>query len=149
MKPQDNETRFYHGFLYGIYDSRGGTIFAEGDTREEADARFLLMWDDGTGKVADEILERKDSILEEDFICAATLESPQKLENNKDLEHRGALVFAQSPNGALDDGEGNFVEFNKPARLVYSLSGENPDPAHLSHSRWDDDAFNFLVLLKS
>ena len=29
------------GFLYGHYDSRGGTVFVEADTREQADKKYV------------------------------------------------------------------------------------------------------------
>lgn len=123
-------------FVYGHYDSRGGTTALLAADRKEADAEYGRLFED----------EFADVTAKEDFLGVCTLrgiepEHPSIL----DLEDCGAVFI---------EGQGENDEFPENIdgkTLVYwpeprKEDGEVVVPEGHYHPRWEDDAFGFVFM---
>lgn len=120
------------GFLYGHYDSRGGTVFVEANTREQADKKYVdAMFGGFVGACTP---------AEEDFICEGVLTTEAEPGNMCDLESDGEpRVFVGGPGASGDEEDyfdGSFADLVEAAEC----------PEGCYHPRWDDDAFSFLFI---
>jgi len=146
----------HKGFLYGHYDSRGGTTFIEANTRDEADRRYGEVF----GYSPEETKEFNPG--GNDFIGEAVLSSPSPLEDEEDLEMDGAgkvLVLGGDKvfdaDRSEDDNENFGVEeafldaleaMPKPLNLLYIPEGDKFPTEPAFHPSWDDDAFAFIFM---
>lgn len=129
------------GFLYGHYDSRGGTTMVEAGDRETADRRYSQLFGDVDTTAA-----------QEDFLGKAVLSSPECLTQEEELDSQDpAMVFLLTggklydPADEENEDQGFVLEQKEPYCLWYAPDGVPPDqPA--THPRWDDDAFSFIFL---
>jgi hypothetical protein len=76
------------GWLYGHYDSRGGATFIAAPSKAEADEWYCNDFALEEIWKGDELKEAKASLIEEDFMGPATLQSPVEIKNGEDIEYR-------------------------------------------------------------
>lgn len=151
----------YDGFLYGHYDSRGGTTFIVAENKQEADLRYLK----DVCCVDDADLEDERAGWLSDYLGAATLHSPVALTATADLEDDDkATVFAWGKVPKTDaDGWDECHRSGEPMwsyigdwfspdgqvklkkRLIYSPDGTKPNDKAFRVG-WDDDAFSFIFV---
>jgi hypothetical protein len=138
----------YRGYLFGHYDSRGGTMFIEATSKDQALRRYALASGFETDELCDQLLEE---LHDQDFLCAAIIESNDLIEPGTDLD--GTMVGNFDPEteegvtawivGRSGDPE-QFVDSlpadGTPLRIWY---GRRP-VEHSFAPRWDDDAFGLL-----
>jgi hypothetical protein len=150
VEKEDGMKNSHQGFLYGHYDSRGGTTFIAEPTQEKADARYAAIFGMEAAEIADAI--------EEDRFGPATLYTNQELEPGEELESTqsgegtGKVLVAVatlppelSPDEFKLDEDGfsdAFLFGPGPFRLYHVVDGEQP-PEPCVYPRWDDDAFGF------
>lgn len=144
-----NTTPAMKVFVYGHYDSRGGTVAALADTREEADALYIeQVWGDDP-----ELEDAAQGDADESFLGEAVIEGdlpfvPGTTRTDHDLEAYGrVLAEVNDAPGPLDeDLEDDPPVFgDEPIRLMY-VPADTPAPPGWYHPRWDDDAFGFLLV---
>ena len=133
-------SKIYTGFVFGNYDSRGGTMFIIAD--DFADA--LTHYEELFGNTPEEIASGTG--LDDDFLGEATLEGiehPSAFE--WDLVDIGRVLML----GKFKD-DGCFDTENGPARLLYQPSSSAAPqwpsiPEGFWQPRWHDDAYGFCV----
>lgn len=132
------------GFLYGHYDSRGGTTMVVANTKEEADNYY--NFDDDSGCLAtNDFMTKVELFFPDDF----------DLHINMDLEDYGRVICRGT--------EKDWPEWNnkeKETRDFFMFGGEDTiqilefvpygeKPVLLADGwawpRWDDDAFGFII----
>jgi len=136
-----------YGFLYGHYDSRGGTIFIEAASQDEADKQYAVFFG-----VSD--AEMIESLTSKDFLGAASLLAPSSLNKQAfggiELDFSGdsrVYAFCEIPDGKTD---GEFhLEPSDKVYLWHAPDGKPPLKGPFCHPRWDDDAFGFYFMPKS
>jgi hypothetical protein len=102
----------YRGFLYGHYDSRGGTTFVEADSRDTALRRYVIGFGYEDGKPFQFDVPTADwlrMIEDEDFLCEAMIESDEELIVGMDLD--GEFTGDYDP----ETGAGRTAWVRKPA----------------------------------
>lgn len=121
-------------FVFGHYDSRGGTIAIRADDREKANQLYNKVF---AGQL----------VGVEDFMGVAELSGVTNDHIGTDLCDSGAVFFkADGPRGEGDfDFDGRMPE---AAELLYvDGAGMNEQaPEGYVWPRWDDDAFGFLLM---
>jgi len=126
------------GFLYGHYDSRGGATFIPVATREEADRLYasIFMHHNGIFDSKEEADEADKQVCEEDFLGAATVESPTPLEDGQDIE------YDHDPE---EDPSLWVREFDSHYELVVSKEcpGDGFEPSQLG-----EDAYGVIIQTK-
>lgn len=134
----------HRGFLYGHYDSRGGTTMIEAATREEADRRYLrdvFCFDES------DIADFAAGVAEADYLGEATLSTPDVLDTPRELDDNDpALVFWLTGDKLYEPGDEDAEEFLPESPTVYRLwhsPDGTPPPEPAIHPRWNDDAFSF------
>jgi hypothetical protein len=144
-----DETRFvYKGYLFGRYDSRGGTMFVEASSKGQALRQYAIAFGFETGELSDQLLQE---LHDDDFLCEAVIESYDIIEVGADLD--GAMTGSFNP----DSNEGVTAwivgRSGNPEFLLDSLPTDRSllriwygsKPAEVSFApRWDDDAFGLL-----
>lgn len=123
------------GFLYGVYNSRGGTIFVVASSRKDADVRIQKEF---------EMTEEQHctpEAMEDGFdIKPATLYVPEEIKYTQgDLEYTfGLEVRSDAEYPMVADGKHVTVEAVRPGEKTEYIAGTY-------QPRWDDDAFSFVV----
>ena len=143
-------SKIYTGFVFGHYDSRGGTMMIIAN--DYADA--LKHYEELFGITPEELADcgADGSGLDEDFLGEATLEGiehPSAFEH--DLEDIGRVLML----GEFDDvGKGiDNVNQTGPIRLLFQPSSSSSPqwpseiPEGFWHPSWNDDAYGFCVSL--
>jgi hypothetical protein len=137
-------SKIYTGFVFGHYDSRGGTMMIIAN--DYADA--LKHYEELFGITAPQ--DKEDGLgegLDEDFLGEATLEGishPAEFEH--DLENIGRVLML----GKFKD-DGCFDSENGPARLLFQPSSSSSPqwPSEIPEGywkpSWNDDAYGFCV----
>jgi hypothetical protein len=140
------------GFVYGHYDSRGGTTMIVADTREEADKVYLL---DIFGYDEGEAEEFGARVCAEDFMYEAELHFPEgTIVFGSDLEWgEDGMVLTPGPNKPEDFNFEAANDYNRevdpyepegPAMLEFVPKDGKPQMIkNWSHPHWDDDAYSF------
>lgn len=127
-------------FVFGHYDSRGGTTGILADTKEEAFQRYLL--DVLCSEESDpdwEVL--KESALY-DFLCEGTIEdAPAVPPEGIDLEETGTVLV-----NIPQFHERNRTE-TQGIRFLYVPVPLEVKPGWY-HPSWDDDAYGFILMGK-
>lgn len=144
-----------NGFLFGHFDSRGGTAFVVAPNKREACLRYVKQWfgyDELDKETRHHMLRMAR---EDDFEGVCELHYPDDvvLETNQDLAdslgmvvHKGTRSLEEWTTADLrylDDErapEGH-VEFVPQGRQPVKFADGWSAP------RWDDDAYNFIILL--
>lgn len=135
-------------FLYGHYDSRGGTTAVEAKDRETADTAYAEYYWPGE--------EAAKGAAAEDFMGEAVLSDVPDTMDKEDLEDSGKVLIMTGPNVKAKEDE--FVRISGVAQLRYVRDTQIPDPGidlgkrkknRWVHPRWDDDAFSFFLLRTS
>ena len=138
-------SKIYTGFVFGHYDSRGGTMMIIAD--DYADA--LKHYEELFGITPEELADcgADGSGLDEDFLGEATLEGidhPSEFEH--DLEDIGRVLMM----GKFKD-DGRFDTENGPMRLLFQPSSSSSPtwpseiPEGFWQPSWNDDAYGFCV----
>lgn len=133
-------SKSYTGFVFGQYDSRGGTMFIIADDYADALNHYEVLF----GNTPEEIASGTG--LDEYFLGEATLEGidhPSAFEC--DLEDIGRVLML----GKFNDA-GRFDNGNEPMRLLYQPSSSSAPqwpsiPEGFWQPRWHDDAYGFVV----
>jgi hypothetical protein len=139
----------YDGFLYGHYDSRGGSVFVIAGGREEADRKYIRQFWGEDPEFGVEI--------DEDFLGEGFIESPAILCSNGEVQE----ISEDEDTECDDDGQrisgtctvlkghkGGWEEFPEdggPFELLY-IQGDTPIPDGYAEPRWTDDAFGLLLV---
>jgi len=136
-------SKIYTGFVFGDYDSRGGTMMVIGDNYVDA----LRHYEELYGITPEE--SAGGCSLGGNFLGEATLEGiqhPSAFEH--DLEDIGrVLMLGKFKDDGCFDGE------NGPIRLLYQPSSSaaprwpSEIPEGFWQPRWNDDAYGFCVSL--
>lgn len=136
-------SKIYTGYVFGNYNSRGGTMFIIADDYADALKHYEVLF----GNTPEEIASGTG--LDDDFLGEATLEGiehPSAFEH--DLENIGRVLML-----GKFKGDGRFDTENGPMRLLYQPSSSSaPQWRHAEtegfwHPRWHDDAYGFVVSL--
>lgn len=130
-------------FVYGHYDSRGGTTAIAADSRQAADYKYLL--DGWPGIEPDAAMD----ILEEDYLGEADLQGADHFLERApiDLEWQaGGVVLSDEVFGRHCDPEDDepLPEAWGDAVVTLTLVSENAC-GEAPHGRWDDDAYSFVL----
>jgi hypothetical protein len=140
--------REYHGFLFGHYDSRGGTTFIEAENESDACKQYaaVMAWD-----VDDD--EESEASATEELLGAAVIQTesalpgePIDLDGGFTGEHSGRLwvLGYESEGDDPDDPEwGKLPSWSGELRIEYREDGRRPEGKAMT-VRWDDDAYSFL-----
>jgi hypothetical protein len=140
-----------NGFVYGHYDSRGGTVMVQARSRKEADRIYLeKVWLAVEGDPSDpEFYDEIKGVCEEDFLYEATLYYDALPVAGSDLEEIGAVLVKGENTKPFDWNEQGPNEFGDPENhgLEYVVRGQQPVKFKdgWSHPRWDDDAYGFYI----
>jgi len=142
-------------FLFGSYDSRGGTTAIAAPDRDSAMAGYArACWLDDLGLDPDQ----QRQVVEADYLGPANLEGelPVGVEA-VDLEwDLGGAVFCKvtsGPAGRDDEDRARWSDPEQPIELLYiGAPLRRPDeipvaPAHYWCPRWDDDAYGFVLVV--
>lgn len=138
-------SKIYTGFVFGHYDSRGGTMMIIAEDYADALKHYQELFGITPEELAD--CGADGSGLDEDFLGEATLEGiehPSAFEH--DLENIGRVLML----GKFKD-DGRFDTEKGPVRLLYQPSSSSaPQWRHVEtegfwHPRWHDDAYGFVV----
>ena len=145
-------SKIYTGFVFGHYDSRGGTMFIVADDFADALNHYKKLF--GITP-QDEEERRMGESLDEDFLGEATLEGidhPSAFEH--DLEDIGrVLMLGRFNNDLASPRYGKFDNGDAPTRLLYQPSSSSAPqwpseiPEGFWQPRWNDDAYGFCVSL--
>jgi len=136
-------SKVYTGFVFGDYDSRGGTMMIIGDNYADA----LEHYEELYGITPEE--SAGGCSLGGNFLGEATLEGiehPSAFEH--DLDDIGRVLML----GKFKD-DGCFDNENGPTRLLYQPSSSSAPqwpseiPEGFWHPSWNDDAYGFCVSL--
>ena len=136
----------YQGFVFGHYDSRGGSTFIESNTSltETLDRYVEILW--VTPKSSSEFRMVREGI-DDELIGEAILVSPVKLKR-LDLEVNGEALVQNIP-GA---DEGDFLpNISKDSKFIIEYVPNGKKLRILKdviHPRWDDDAYGLLFIGK-
>lgn len=111
-------------YLFGHYDSRGGTTGVTADSEQDAKEQYSAMLD------AD--MEYADA----DYMGQATLEIPGDVQSGVDLEDMGTVAL-----------EGGWPEDNvfSGQRIRLYPSGSDLPPGWTA-PEWNDDAYGFILI---
>ncbi|MCP1829100.1 hypothetical protein J2R76_005800 [Bradyrhizobium sp. USDA 4532] len=142
-------TRFvYRGFLFGHYDSRGGTMFVEAGTEDQALRHYALTLGCEPSELGEELLRE---LHDGDFLCEAMIESADLIEVGADLDGattgsfdletgEGVTAWIVGRNGNPEFWLDCLPTDGSPLRIWYGTK-----PAEISFApRWDDDAYGLL-----
>lgn len=156
----------YKGFIYGHYDSRGGTCFVVADTKDEADRRYLNDFIAVEAGNEAEFSALKDFSDVDDindirlrvaflsnYLGEAILYSPVELTERCDLEDDKATVFVGGnapPPGECwgvcpRSGEPVWYSAISMTSLFYSPDGIKRNDLSF-RVRWGEDAFSFYFV---
>lgn len=155
--------RQLNGYVFGHYDSRGGTSFVLANTREEAETKYFNYWWKDCGLEQEEWWEGITAFVTEDFMGPARLAVPDDFDVDKmheqDLEGSDIKGRVLAPGSVTDidnieeqpDDEADFVgdvfDETKPVQLEFLPDGAKPQVLKKFCSpRWDDDAYSFLFV---
>lgn len=164
--------KLIQGLVFGLYNSRGGTIFYGGRDLEKGCAEVYRHLHQEEYDTAHPEGQERMREIEEWFLEAADLWVPDEFDpeemHEKDLVpaytlHPGGLVLAGRGSEPLNhrpfswavDSSGCYVEkedgvvaWDGPTpELEFVPEGEQPKVLKgWSRPRWDDDAFNFVFL---
>ena len=139
-------SKIYSGFIFGHYDSRGGTMMIIANDFADALKHYEELFGITTPQ------DKEDGLgegLDGDFLGVATLEGiehPSAFEH--DLEDIGRVLML----GKFKD-DGCFDNENGPTRLLYQPSSSSAPqwpseiPEGFWHPSWNDDAYGFCVSL--
>ena len=140
-------SKVYTGYVFGHYDSRGGTMFIVADDFADALNHYEKLF----GNTPEEIASGTG--LDEDFLGEATLEGidhPSAFEH--DLEDIGRVLMLGKFNDDLESpGYGRFDNGDAPTRLLFQPSSSSAPqwpseiPEGFWQPRWNDDAYGFCV----
>lgn len=141
------------GFLYGHFDSRGGSMFVVAPTREKADEMYAKQ----AGWAHHLEREEWQGVVDQDFFREVVLNHVNPLEKgNFDLEGSddGLVIAAGShshwpPTHEEPENENGNNFWDAPqGELEYVEEGAKPVlfKDGWTHPRWDDDAFFFYVV---
>lgn len=122
------------GFLYGLYNSRGGTMFVVSNSRKDADVR----------------IQKELEMTEEDHctpeameagfdIKPATLYVPEIEYTKGDLEYTFGLEVRADVEHPME---------RKVSHVTAEAVRSGEKTEHIAgtyHPKWDDDAFSFVV----
>jgi hypothetical protein len=149
-------------FVFGHYDSRGGTAAIAAANMQEAAILYVLMFSGGdAGSYDDELLKSYwDGMLKEDWMFNATLFMPEDvqlakgkiedLENGDGGEDKGGYVLTQGDEtdwAKLSNVVGDMPVGTKHQILEFVPEGRRPQVLKSwDHPRWDDDAFSFCLV---
>jgi hypothetical protein len=137
------------GFLYGHYDSRGGTMFVVAPNRDAADKAYVKAagW-------PEDLLEEAKTMIEEDFYGEALVFSQAALpEGDLEEQHEGAVICSGDriywpPDPAIDGEE--FMDNEEKGTLFLEFVEKDAQPFAFKtgwhQPRWNDDAFGFHVV---
>ena len=141
------------GFVFGHYDSRGGTAFVVDDSQDGAKKKYWESIWQGCGEYSE------DNNADEDLLGAATLEIEGDINLKEDLEDQG-LVLMRSQEGETRfflnkelQHELRFVRIDAVPRLceedhpdeVIEMMRKD-DSMGFWHPSWYDDAYGFIVI---
>ena len=132
------------GFLFGHYDSRGGTTFVESNDQAKAKKKYAdsFYFDEDQN---DEAME----IANDDFLGPATIESEEEIGDGQDIEY-GEVVdgndAGQLPLWVRVNGDGDDKHQGSPGTYHLQFGGECPD-GH-EESELGEDAFGVIVIRK-
>lgn len=134
-----------HGYIFGHYDSRGGTFMIIADNYDTA----LQQYEKAFGMTPEElaIYGVESSGLDEDYLGEAELEGiddPSILD--KDLDDIGRVLLQGEP----EDVVCGFDNTTKPGpvKLLFEPKEHSaPLPEGYWHPNWNDDAYSFCVIL--
>lgn len=157
------------GYVYGHYDSRGGTTFVRAENREEADRKYVKYYwgeEERPGVNPEEFTQWLKGVCDEDFMFHAALHVPDgyALDTESiDLEVEGMVIH--KGNKSLKDWprtqddlnrlhvKQDFCQIEQTAHgsniVELEFVPEGNQPVRLTNwewPRWDDDAFSFLVI---
>jgi hypothetical protein len=146
----------YRGFLYGHYDSRGGTTFVEADSRAAALRRYVIGFGYQDGDPTQFDIPTADwlrMIEDEDFLCEATIESDEELIVGIDLDGEftggydpdtgvGRTAWVPKPADGVDTA-GLVMGCITPGAPIVIRYGAKPGDDWIA-PRFDDDAYGLL-----
>jgi hypothetical protein len=144
-----DETRFvYKGYLFGHYDSRGGTVFIEAASKDQALRHYALELGFEPEEMSEPLLSE---LHDEDFLCEAVLESYDLIEVGTDLDGAVTGHFDPESNegitawivGRGGDPEWWLDSLPTGGSLLHIWYGSKPAQTGFA-PRWDDDAFGLL-----
>ena len=143
-------SKIYTGYVFGNYDSRGGTMFIIADDFADALNHYEALFGVTTPQ------DREDGLgegLDEHLLGEATLEGidhPSAFEH--DLEDIGRVLMLGKFNDDLTSPRyGKFDNGDAPTRLLYQPSSScapqwpSEIPEGFWQPRWNDDAYGFCV----
>jgi hypothetical protein len=132
------------GFVYGHFDSRGGTTFICEEDRKKADQKYFDLFE----LSQEEIDQFGSKLIEEDFFGPADLDIDGldiDLRDHLDLENHGVVVV-------LNPGEKSWQTFTgdrfKLKFIRTTDVGEltQPVPDGGVVGEWSDDAYGFVII---
>lgn len=143
-----------HGFVYGHYDSRGGTYFIAAGSKTEADTYYNKnVFAEDEIFTEKELIEMDYHISDDDFMFEADLYMPYVPPSGTELEEIGIVV--EEGNYGLEDWNEEILKTEVPddfsrktgfAVLEFVPFGEKPKKLSngWNQPRWDDDAYGFI-----
>lgn len=132
----------YKGYLFGQYDSRGGTMFIIADNYEQA----LRHYEELLGYTEEALQECgvDSSGLDENYLGEATLDGiTDEAIFERDLEEAGRVLMK----GEYQDC-GCGIDVNPedgPFSLLFQPVSDGPLPEGYWQPVWNDDAYGFCV----
>lgn len=137
-------------FVYGCYDSRGGTIAIEADSREEADRRYCAEFAEfGPTDIA-----TNDFLGEAELIGAdEAARGPEGAElclydEGSTSDEPVPMQWVIAPGEGVDDAEHAEFQEDGVTELRLWHRSQGPVPDGWFRPRWDDDAFSFWLFRK-
>jgi hypothetical protein len=144
----------YEGFLYGHYDSRGGTTFVNHPDRATAD----LWYASAFGFDEDDMKEFAPGLALEDYLGPATIYSDVDLLANGaamdlseqftgDTDHVLWMKVPDDVKQQPDDEDSDDYNWSnwEPYELYYLTVGTKPPCYAVYGMRFDDDAFGLVI----
>ena len=117
-------------FLYGYYNSRGGSVLIVSESRQIADQRYLYRFFEGD--------QQFWHTARENYLCEANLECEKEPEDGTDIKDL-ALIKTSYPN----KGKESYIHKDEmPAEILLTKQFK----AGYRNAKWDNGAFGLIYI---